>query len=56
MQKIYWLEYVNVNDNHSHDGVMTETFWHKSDMNRRRYELDSDNEVIDYGYDMVDLD
>ncbi len=56
MHKIYWLEYVNANDNHSHDGIMTETFWYKSDMNSRRYELMGDNEIIDYGYDLVDLD
>ncbi len=52
MQKIYWLEYVN----YTQIGVITETFWFKSDMNSRRYELMPDNEIIDYGYDLVDLD
>ncbi len=58
MHKIYWLEYVNVNDNHHQDGIITETFWYKSDMNRRRYELmnDDDLEGIEHGFDMVDLD
>ena len=59
MHKIYWLEYVNANNNHYDDGVITETFWTKSDMNKRRYELKrnfSELTTIDYGYDVVDLD
>lgn len=56
MHKIYWLEYVNANDNHSHDGIMTETFWYKSDMIDAINGLDPDNAVVDYGSDVVDLD
>ena len=56
MFKIYWLEYVNANHNHSHEGIITESFWCKSDMNRRRYELMPNNEIMGYGYDMVELD